>query len=70
MINPDEVEHGFGFDAYPLELLELADLMIEMNGRIPTQDELMEYDPLWLSDIAKYRRLKAVIEGNQKESAE
>lgn len=62
VIQPEEILHGFGFQAYPVELLELADLIFEASGRIPTQDEVLAYDPRFLSDLAKYRRLKAVIE--------
>lgn len=49
-----------------MELLELADLIFEASGRIPTAEEVLAYDPVYLADLAKYRRLKAVIEQQHK----
>lgn len=60
-LSEDEIIYGFGFEFYPLNLVQLADTIIEMSGHVPDQDQIMSYDPAWIRDISRYRRWKAAI---------
>lgn len=47
-------------------MLSLANTVFESSGIILNQDEILNYDAVWLRDFTKYRRLKRVMESQKK----
>lgn len=61
LLSVEEMQYGFGLEKYPFHLAKLADSILELSGELKDQDEILRYDPAWLRDVNKVRRIKQAL---------
>lgn len=58
-------ETGIGFACYPVQMLQIADMVFEASGLLLNQEQVMTFDPVYLNDWLRYRRYRRAARGGE-----